>query len=76
MQVPTRPFDFGSSAPDADPTAFVTDVTFMEAGISEVIMTPVTVPEIPSALLAMFPIVMGVAVRFLGKRQVSSASNA
>lgn len=71
-----RGIDPGELLDPSDPTAFVTGVTFMEAGISEVIMTPVTVPEVPSALLALFPILMGVVVRFLGKRQVSSASNA
>lgn len=71
-----RGIDPGELLDPSDPTAFVTGVTFMEAGISEVIMTPVTVPEVPSALLAMSPIVMGVVVRFLGKRRVSSASNA
>ncbi|MDX1963475.1 MAG: hypothetical protein SFX18_10000 [Pirellulales bacterium] len=40
-----------------NPTAFVTGVTFMEAGITEVVMTPISVPEPSSLLLALLPMI-------------------
>jgi hypothetical protein len=63
-----RGIDPGEMLDPTDPTAFVTGVTFMAAGPTEVIMTPISVPEVSSSLLAMLPIGIFVLSRFSGKR--------
>lgn len=63
-----RGIDPGEMLDPTDPTAFVTGVTFMEAGPTEVVMTPISVPEVPSALLAMIPVGLFLFARLRGKR--------